>query len=75
MLFGNCTFNIESVPIHDGGALIRVTNAALDHTEVAVHQDDSSSGVPNTKQRERLWHRIYKWRKSWLFEDRNLSAF
>ena len=46
-LFGNCTFNIESIPICDVGAPIHVTKAALDHIEVAIHQDDSS-GVPNT---------------------------
>ena len=57
MLFGNCTFNIESIPICDGGTLICVTNATLDYTEVAVHQDDSSC-VPNTKQRETSWHRV-----------------
>ena len=59
MLFGDCTFNIESIPICDGGTLICVAKVALDHAEVAIHQDDSSSGgVPNTKQRERSWHRV-----------------
>ena len=53
MLFGNCTFNIESIGIRDGGAPIRVIKATLDHVEVAVHQDDGS-GVPNAKQ---PWHR------------------
>ena len=57
-MFGNCTFNtIESIPICDGGTPIHVTKAALDHVEVAVHQDDCS-GVPNTKQRESSWHRV-----------------
>ena len=78
-MFGNCIFNIESIPICDGGAPICVTKAALDDIEVAVDQDDSS-GVPNTKQPESLWHRVsgativvesgFK-----LFVDRNLSAF
>ena len=61
MLFGNCTFNIEGIPICDGGTLICVAKVALDHAEVAIHQDDgSSSGVPNTKQRlrEHSWHRV-----------------
>ena len=57
MLFGNCTFNIESIPICDGGTAIHVTKAALDHVKAAVHNDDGS-GVPNTKQRERSWHRV-----------------
>ena len=57
LLFGNCTFNIEGIPICDGGTPIRVTKAALDHIEVAVHQDNSS-GVPNTNQPESLWHRV-----------------
>ena len=37
MLLGNRTFNIEGIPICDGGTLIRVTKAALDYIEVAVH--------------------------------------
>ena len=37
ILFGNCTFNIESIPICDGGTLIRVTKVALDYIEVAVN--------------------------------------
>ena len=57
MLLGNRTFNIESIRICDGGTLIRVTKAALDYIEVAVHQDDSSC-VPNTKQPETSWHRV-----------------
>ena len=56
---GSCTFkiDIESIPICDGGTPIHVTKVALDHIEVAVHQDDSS-GVPNTKQPESSWHRV-----------------
>ena len=54
-LFGNCTFDIESIPICDGGAPIHVAKTALDHIEVAVHQDDIS-GVSNTKQPETSWH-------------------
>ena len=50
-LCSNCTFNIESIPICDGGAPIHVAKTALNYIEVAVHQDDSS-GVPNTKQPE-----------------------
>ena len=59
MLFSNCTFNIESIPVCDGGTPIHVTKVTLDHIEVqvAVHQDDSS-GVPNTKQSESSWHRV-----------------
>ena len=81
MLFGNCTFNIESIPICDGGTLICVTKVALDHVEVTVHQDDSS-GV--SKQRENLWHRaiavtcqsyLMMLGESWLFKDGKLNAF
>ena len=54
-MFGNCTFNIESIPVCDGGTPIHVTEVALDHIDVAVHHDDSS-GVPNTKQPEGSWH-------------------
>ena len=46
--FGNGIFNVESIPICDGGTPIDVTKAAMDHSEVAIHQDDSS-GAPNTK--------------------------
>ena len=56
-MFGDCTLDIEGIPICDGGAPIHVTKAALDHIEVAVHQDDSS-GVSNTKQPETSWHRV-----------------
>ena len=55
LLFGNCTFNIESIPVCDGGAPIHVTEVALDYIEGAVHQDDCS-GVPNRKQPESSWH-------------------
>ena len=44
-MFGNGIFNVESIPICDGGTPIDVTNAALDHSEVAVQQGDSS-GAP-----------------------------
>jgi hypothetical protein len=59
-LFGsasNCTFNIESIPICDGGTPIHVTEVASDHIDIAVYQDDSS-GVPNIKQSESSWHRV-----------------
>ena len=58
-LTGNCTFkfDIESISICVCGTPIHVTKVALDHIEVAVHQDDSG-GVPNTKQPESSWHRI-----------------
>ena len=55
LLFGDCTFNIESIPICDGGTPIHVTKVALDHIEIAVHQDDSSV---DTKQPESSWHRV-----------------
>ena len=47
---GDCNgiFNVESIPICDGGTPIDVTKAAMDHSEVAIHQDDSS-GAPDTK--------------------------
>ena len=48
LLFGNGIFNVESIPICDGGTPIDVIKAALDHSEVAVYQGDSS-GAPNTK--------------------------
>ena len=57
MLFGNRTFNIEGISICYVCTPIHVTKTALDHVEVAVHQDDSS-GVPNAKQPESLWHRV-----------------
>ena len=57
LLFGNCTFNIESIPVCDGGTPIHVTEVALDHIDVAVHQDDSSF-VPNTEQPESSWHSV-----------------
>ena len=56
MLFGNCIFSIESILICDGCTPIHVTKIALDHIEVAVHQEDSR-GLPNTKQPESSWHR------------------
>ena len=46
--FGDGTFNVESIPICDVGTPIDVTKVSLDHSEVAIHQDDSS-GVANTK--------------------------
>ena len=54
-MFDNCILSIESILICDGGAPIEVTKVALDHIEVAVHQDDSS-GVSNSKQPESSWH-------------------
>ena len=54
-MFCNRTFDIESIPICDGGTAIHVTKVALDHIEITVHQDDSS-GVPNRKQPESSWH-------------------
>ena len=48
MLFGDGTFSVESIPICDGGTPIDVAEVALDDSEVAVHQGDSS-GAPNTK--------------------------
>jgi hypothetical protein len=57
LLFGSCTFEVENVPIRDGGTPIHVTEVTLDHIEVAVHQDDSCV-VPNTKQPESSWHRV-----------------
>ena len=56
-MFGNFTFNIEGIPICDGGTPIHVTKVAVDHIDVAVHHDDSSGG-PNTKQPEVSWHRV-----------------
>ena len=56
-LFGSCTFDIESIPICDGGTPVHMTKPTLDYIEVAVHQDDSS-GVPNCKQPETSWHRV-----------------
>ena len=56
-MFGNSTFNIESIPICDVGTPIYVTKAALDYIEVAVHHDDSS-GVSDAKQPESSWHRV-----------------
>ena len=49
LLCGDCTFNIESIPICVVGTSIHVTKVASDHIEVAVDQDDNS-GLP--KQRE-----------------------
>ena len=48
--FGNGIFDVESIPICDGGTPIDVTKVALDHSEIAIHHDDSS-GAPqgNTK--------------------------
>ena len=54
---GNCTFNIESIPVCDGGTPIHVTEVSLDHINIAVHQDDSG-GMPNRKQPESSWHRV-----------------
>ena len=48
LLFGGGTFNVESIPICDGGTPIDVTKVALDHSEVTIHQDDSS-GASDTK--------------------------
>ena len=50
LLFGKGIFNVESIPICDGGTPIDVMKAALDHSEVAIHYDDIS-GAPqgNTK--------------------------
>ena len=42
LLFGNCVFNVERIPICDGGTPVDVAKAALDHSEVALHHDDSS---------------------------------
>ena len=72
MLLGNCTFNIEGIPICDGGTLVCVTKAALDYIEVAVHQDDSSC-VPNTNNRRLRGILVIV--ESGLFEDGNLSEF
>ena len=57
LLFGNCAFNIESIPVCDGGTPVHVTEVALDHINIAIHQDDSSC-VPNRKQPESSWHRV-----------------
>ena len=46
--FCNGIFDVESIPICDGGTPIDVTKVALDHSEVAIHQGDTS-GAPNTK--------------------------
>jgi hypothetical protein len=47
-LTSNCTFkDIERISICDGGTPILVTKIALDHVEVAFHQDDSR-GAPKT---------------------------
>ena len=78
----DCTFNIESISICDGGASIHVTKVALDHIEVAVHEADSS-GVPDTKQPESSWHPVSGATcqlelvifGSGLLEDGNLNTF
>ena len=57
LLFGNCTFNIESIPVCDGDTPIHVAEVALDHINIAVIQDDRS-GVPNRKEPESSWHRV-----------------
>ena len=61
-LSDKCTlkFDIESIPICDGGAPIHVTKVALDHIEVAVHHDDSSS-APNTEWPESSRHCYKLW--------------
>ena len=48
LLFGNGIFNVESIPIGNGGTPIDVMKVALDQSEVAIHQNDSS-GAPDTK--------------------------
>ena len=47
---GDCNgiFNVESIPIGNGGTPIDVMKVALDQSEVAIHQNDSS-GAPDTK--------------------------
>ena len=59
-LSDNCTlkFDIESIPICDGGTPIHVTKAFLDPSNIkgAVHQVDSSGVPSNTKQPEISWH-------------------
>ena len=45
LLFGKGVFNVERIPIGDGGTPVDVAKAALDHSEVAIHHDDSS-GAP-----------------------------
>ena len=46
LLFDDGIFNVESISIWDGGTPIYVTKVALDHSEVAIHQD-YSGGTPN----------------------------
>ena len=53
----NIERSILSIRICDSGIPIDVTKVALDHIEVAVHQDDIS-GVSNAKQPESSWHRV-----------------
>ena len=48
--FGNDIFNVESIPICDGGTPVNVTKVALDHSEGTIHHDDSSgASLGNTK--------------------------
>ena len=48
--FGDGTFDVESIPVGDSGTPIDVTKVALDHSEVAIHHDDSSGATQgNTK--------------------------
>ena len=56
-LFGDCTFKFddESIPVCGGGAPIHEKKVAVDRSEVAVHQGDSS--VPTIKP-ENSWHRV-----------------
>ena len=50
MWFGNGIFNVESIPICDGGTPVDVTKVALDHSEGTIHHDDSSGASQgNTK--------------------------
>ena len=37
---GNGIFNVECIPITDGGTPIHVTKVALDHSEVTTHEYD-----------------------------------
>ena len=48
LLIGDGTFNVKSIPICDGATPIDVAKIALNHSEVAIYQDDGS-GVSDTK--------------------------